>query len=57
MAKTLAERLGHDPSVADHVEDLQDQINTLTKRVAALETLADEKEGRPSEAGHTKVKQ
>lgn len=47
--KPLAERLGRDPSAEERFEDIE-------ARLEALEKLADEKEGRPSESGAAKAK-
>lgn len=41
--------------VMEMTHDQEKRLKDLEKRVKALETTADEKEGRPSEAGHTKA--
>lgn len=38
------------------IPEMMKQIEALKKRVTELEKLADAKEGRPAQAGHTEVK-
>lgn len=54
--KSLADRIGHDPSHEEYQADNDERFADLEKRVKAVEKLADEKEGRPSESGAAKAK-